>query len=260
MRTRTGTALFLFITSLLAADNPFVGIWKLDMSNSDFTGGLIRFQNAKPNLTRFTGGGESYTFTTDGIPHPGLFGRMVSVKEINPNTWERTTEFKGKVLSKTTIVLSPDGNTLTETSKGTRPDGSSFEDTEVYDRMGEGSGLLGPLLGIWRSKSYKESSSTVLEFQDNGADGIAFILPQIKGKCLAKFDGKNYPATGPTVPEGITLSVKRTSNSSFDMTERIKGKAIYKGTYTVSDDGKALTATGSPVGVNEPTKAVYIRQ
>jgi hypothetical protein len=44
------------------------------------------------------------------------------------------------------------------------------------------------------------------------------------------------------------------------MTEKIKGKPIFKATYTVSEDGKTLTEIGSPVAVNELTKAVYNRQ
>jgi hypothetical protein len=256
----TASLLLLFTNGLTAADNPFTGTWKLDMSKSDCTGETIRYQALKANMVRYTGGGETYTFTTDGQPHPGLFGRVVSVKQIDTNTWQRTTEFKGKILSEATLALSPDGNTLTETSRGTRPDGSSFENTEVYNRVGEGSGILGGMLGIWRSKSAAESSSSLLEFADNGADGIAFVLRQIDGKCLLKFDGGNYSATGPTVPDGLTLSATRTGDRSFEMTEKIKGKPIYKASYTVSDDGKTLTVVGSPTRVVERTKAVYVRQ
>jgi hypothetical protein len=256
----TASLLLLFTNGLTAADNPFTGTWKLDMSKSDFTGETIRYQALKPNMVRYTGGGETYIFTTDGQPHPGLFGRIVSVKQIDANTWQRTTEFKGKILSETTVALSPDGNMLTETSRGTRPDGSSFENTEVYNRVGEGSGILGGMMGVWRSKSAAESSSSVLEFADNGADGIAFVLRQIEGKCLLKFDGRNYPATGPTVPDGLTLSATRTGDRSFEMTEKIKGKPIYKAAYKVSDDGKTLTVVGSPTRVVERTKAVYVRQ
>ncbi len=260
LRTSAASLLLLFVPAMAASDNPFAGIWKLDLSRSDFTGETVKFQTVKPGLVRYTGGGESYTFTTDGKPHPGLYGRIVSVKQLSETSWERTTGFKGKVLSTTVLALSPDGNMLTEIARGTRPDGTSFEETEVYERVGEGSGILGGLVGIWKSKSVKESSSTFLEFADNGPGGIAFILNQIKGQCLLKFDGKDYPATGPTVPDGLTLAATKTSAREFEMTEKIKGKAIYKSKYEVSDDGKTLTATGSPTGVKEPTKAVYDRK
>jgi len=256
----TAGLLLLFTNGLTAADNPFTGTWKLDMSKSDFTGETIRYQGFKANMVRYTGGGETYTFTTDGQPHPGLFGRIVSVKQIDTHTWQRTTEFKGKILSETTLALSLDGNTLTETSRGTRPDRSSFENTEVYDRVGEGSGILGGMLGVWRSKSAKEASSSFLEFADNGTKGIAFVVRQTDGKCLLTFDGRNYPFTGPTLPDDLTLSATRTGDRSFEMTEKIKSKPIYKASYTVSDDGKTLTVVGSPARVVERTKAVYVRQ
>ena len=256
----TASLLLLFSNGLAAADNPFSGTWKLDMSKSDFSGETIRYQGFKANMVRYTGAGETYVFTTDGQPHPGLFGRIVSVKQLDPNNWQRTTEFKGKILSEDTLALSPDGNTLTETSRGTRPDGSSFENTEVYTRVGEGSGILGAMMGVWRSKSAAESSPSILELADNGADGIALVQRQIDGKCLLKFDGKNYSATGPTVPDGLTLSATRTGDRSFELTTKINGKPIYKASYTVSGDGKTLSVVGSPTRVVERTKAVYVRQ
>jgi len=115
-------------------------------------------------------------------------------------------------------------------------------------------------MGVWRSKSAAEASPSLLEFADNGPGGIAFILHQIDGKCLLKFDGRNYPATGPTVPDGLTLSASRTGDNSFEVTEKIKGKPIYKATYTVSADGKVLTVVRSPTRLVERTKAVYVRQ
>jgi hypothetical protein len=257
LRVSTTCLLVLSAASLIAAaDNPFVGTWKLDPSKSDLTGETVKFESAGSEKVQYSSGGQSYTFTTDGKQHAGLFGRVVSVKEVDPHTWERTTTFKGKVLSHSTLMLSTDGKTLTQIAKGTNPDGGAFESTTVFKRVGEGSGML----GTWKSKEEKESSPFVLEFADNGSDGLMFNLPQIKGKCPVKFDGKDYPATGPTVPAGLTLAVTKTGHKSIEMTEKIKGKPIFKATYTVSDDGKTLTEIGSPVAVNEPTKAVYDRQ
>jgi len=66
MNTLTAAGLLLLFTNgLTAADNPFTGTWKLDMSKSDFTGETIRYQGFKANMVRYTGGGETYTFTTD---------------------------------------------------------------------------------------------------------------------------------------------------------------------------------------------------
>lgn len=257
IRLSTAGLLFLLTTTLVAAaDNPFIGTWKLDPSKSNFSGETIKFEPAGSNMIRFSSGGQSYKFTTDGKQYPGLFGRTVSVKRMDPNDWQRTTMFKGKVLSQGELKLSADGNTLTETVSGTRPDGSSFKETEIYDRVGKGSGMT----GTWKSKSVQESSPQILEFVNNGSDGITFNLPQVKAKCALKFDGKDYPATGPTVPPGLTLAATKTNDHKFDMTEKVKDKPIFKATYTVSDNGTTLTSTGSPAEVNEPTTAVYDRQ
>jgi hypothetical protein len=72
-----------------------------------------------------------------------------------------------------------------------------------------------------------------------------------------KTDGTDAPATGPTVPDGMTLSLTKTGPRSFTLVEKIKGKPIFKVTENVSADGKTLTETGSAVGVNEPITAVY---
>src|SRR5204863_9601067 len=165
---------------------------------------------------------------------------------VERNSWERLTTVKRKVLSHTPLMLASAGNTLTQTAKGTNPDGSSFESTTVFQRVGEVTGKL----GTWKSKEEKESSPVVLEFADNGSDGLMFNLPQIKGKCPVKFDGRDYPATGPTVPAGLTLAVTKTGDKSFEMTEKIKGKPIFKATYAISEDGKTLTENGSAVAVN----------
>jgi hypothetical protein len=62
------------------------------------------------------------------------------------------------------------------------------------------------------------------------------------------------------VPPGLTLAIQKTGPRSFDMTEKQNGKPIFKLSFSVSDDGKTLTETGSPVGVSEKFKAVYDRQ
>jgi hypothetical protein len=46
----------------------------------------------------------------------------------------------------------------------------------------------------------------------------------------------------------------------FAIEEKMKGKVVWKGTNTVSADGKTLTQVGSPAGVSEPTTDVYQKQ
>ena len=241
--------------ALAAAENPFLGDWKLDPSKSDFTGETFKLEDAGNGKVRYSGGGQSFTMYTDGKEHPSLYGHMVSLKKIDDKTWERTTRFRGKTLSTTTMKVSDDGKTLTEDVKGTRPDGSSFNETDVFDKQGDGAGFF----GTWKTKQV-EGADQVMKITANGDDGLNLDLPMYKAKCALKMDGKDYPATGPTIPSGLTLAAKPNGDRSFEMTEKIKGKPTYKGTWSVSDDGKTLTTLGGPPATNETTKEVYDKE
>jgi hypothetical protein len=101
------------------------------------------------------------------------------------------------------------------------------------------------------------SSPTGYEIKDNGDGSLTWTLPDMKATVTLKTDGTEAMASGPTVPDGLTLSLTKSGPRSFTLVEKIKGKPVFKGTETVSEDGTTLTETGSAVGVNEPTTAVY---
>ncbi len=94
----------------------------------------------------------------------------------------------------------------------------------------------------------------------HGSDGLTVKIAELNAVCEAKFDGKDYPATGPSVPPGYTLAVRKTGVRSFEMTQKMNGKPLYTSTFTVSPDGKTLTETDSANSVAEKVKAVYDRQ
>jgi hypothetical protein len=71
-----------------------------------------------------------------------------------------------------------------------------------------------------------------------------------------KFDGKEVAPTGPTVPDGLTLAATKIGPRSFELTEKMKGKVVFKGRYTVSADGSTMTEVGSAPGAT-PVKVVY---
>lgn len=240
----------------MAADNPFIGKWKLDPGKSDFRGATIKYEDAGNGEIRFTEGAMSYTFSTDGKQHPGMFSSdVVTGKQVGPKEWEQSIRRKGRVLQTIRSTTSDDGATLTEVTKGTRPDGSSFVNTATYERVGSGSGITGE----WKSKGEQQSSPGTVEFAENGPDGVSFILPNSKARCDLKLDGKDYTAKGPTVPSGITIAMTKTGDRSMDFTEKSKGKPIIKSTFTVSDDGRTMTRTGGIVGGSD-IKIVYDKQ
>ena len=93
----------------------------------------------------------------------------------------------------------------------------------------------------------------------NGDDGLTLKFDS-GDSCAAKFDGNDYPITGPQASPKTVYSFKKTGPNSFERTEKLDGKAIYVDTFTVSPDGKTITDDGSPVSAKEPTKSVFDRQ
>lgn len=239
-----------------AADLPYAGKWKLNVAQSDFGETTITFAQTGSGEMQFTAVGQSYTFRMDGKDYPALFGRTASWKQIDANTWETVNKQDGNPLSTDTTRLSADGKTLTFNTKGPKPAGGTFEQTVVYERVSGGSGLAGK----WKTKNVQTSAPTVLELVPSGSDGLTVSIPDFKITSEAKFDGKDYPATGPGLPPGLTLTIQKTGPRSFDLTEKQHGKPLFKLSFTVSADGKTLTETGGPVGVSEKFKAVYDRQ
>jgi len=246
----------VFAAYVSAADSPFAGSWKLNPAKSKFTGETVRYEPAPSGMIKETARGISYTFKTDGKEYAGPFDRKVTWTHKSDRSWETVYKASGKTLMTSTAELSPDGKTMTATSKGAKPNGEAFTETSVYHRVAGTTGLL----GTWKNKEVRISSPNELRLTQSGADGLKFEVVDYKVVCDARFDGKDYPATGPTMPPNFTLSLKRTGPRSFEMTEKQAGKPFFVGTYTVSADGKTLTEVTRPTAVNEPITAVYDRQ
>jgi hypothetical protein len=163
------------------------------------TGDTMKFVDAGSGAIRMTAGGVSFTFKTDGKAFPTPYGGTVAWKQLDTDTWEVTNKKGETVLSVDTWKLSSDGKTMNIESKGTKPNGESFDDTSVYGRIAGQSGLL----GTWKSTEVKMSAPAVFEMKASGTDGMVLSIPDFQATCDAKFDGKDYPATGPTMADAI---------------------------------------------------------
>jgi len=239
-----------------AADNPFAGAWKLDLQKSNFTGDTMTYSSESSGEMRYSGGGLSYTFKSDGKERAGILGELVAWKQIDDRSWEITHKTKGKVTAVETLKISEDGKTLSDTVTGTRSNGEKFEDKIAYERVSGDTGLLGK----WKSTKVQIGSPETMDIKDYEGDGLTFYSPEEKFTFSAKFDGKEYPATGPTIPAGATGTLTRVDPSCFELTEVYKGKPFWKGKYTLSEDKKTLTVSGGMIATNEPMTAVYERQ
>jgi hypothetical protein len=245
---------FAFTVALTAAQNPFAGTWKLNQAKSKFTGEIVKYEKKASGAMLESSGGIEFEFKIDGAEYPFPLGGTVSWKQENDHTWASVYRLKGKELSTRRLVLSADGRTLTATSTGTRPSGETFKNVFTGQRVAGGPGLP----GVWKSTEVKISSPGTFQITAPGPNALTFSSPEYQFVCNAQLDGKDYPATGPTVPEGFAMSVKRTGPRQIEYAEKYKGKPIREGVMTVSADGQTLTEESWPAGMKqERVTAVY---
>jgi hypothetical protein len=146
---------FALPAALLAADNPVLGTWKLNLEKSKFPAGM-----APKNLTRtvtadgdnvkyaFEGQGAdgssvnySFTLKYDGkdVEISGTGAPMgvdhVAITRVNSHQFSASLKKGDKEMAKSTAVVAHDGKTSTVTTKGTGADGKPFHTSSVYDKQ-----------------------------------------------------------------------------------------------------------------------------
>jgi hypothetical protein len=246
----------LVVAGTALAESPWAGKWKMDPSQSKLTGDTIRFTSGGGDEMTYTGEGHTTKFKLDGTPVKTWSGAEVSWKKIDDNTYESRAKQNGVELGTNTWTLAPDGKALKVESKGTNPDGSSFDNNSNYTRV---SGTKG-LMGSWKSTKTDINEEQIYDIAEKGPDELTWHIPAIKGVVDVPLDGKDSAPVGPTVPKGLTISLVRTSSHTLKMVEKINGEPIYRSTMTLSADGKKFTDVGTPAKTNEPMTTVWIKQ
>jgi len=147
-------ALCVFSAALFAADNPFLGTWKLNTAKSKGTQGTMDKEattvfetdgdKIKRTFTAVNADGEKVNMVGsipwDGKPHQvegpnGAPPAMVAVKRINERTLAVTVTVNGKVVAAGRSVVSKDGKTMTDSFKGEDPKGRKFDNVEVLEKQ-----------------------------------------------------------------------------------------------------------------------------
>jgi len=137
-------------TVLLAQSAPFVGTWKLNLSNSKYNPGPAPQSQTRTwdasgmvmvNGVGATGKPFSYGYSVkgDGKDYPTMGAipnkaDMISTKKIDANTYEATFTKGGKQVETTTFTVSNGGKTLTIDAKGT-PDAGFVENVQVLEKQ-----------------------------------------------------------------------------------------------------------------------------
>src|SRR5216684_8681538 len=129
--------------TLWAADNPFVGKWKVNPSKSKLVD-EVKVEAVGANKYTFTfGPGQVDTIVADGSDQPALQGTTLSVTVEGPNSWEIIRKMKGRTLLTAYWTLSEDGKTLNDAYTEYAPDGSRSSLPYVYERTAGRSGFPG---------------------------------------------------------------------------------------------------------------------
>ena len=255
------TLLFLLIACLVpcgssAANDPFVGEWKLSPSKSKLIDEM-KVESAGGNKYAFDfGGGQPETISADGTDQPGLGGTTLSVTVEGPDAWKVVRKKDGRMLLTANWALSKDGNTLTDDYTEIGPDGKGSTVNFVYKRTAGTSGFA----GTWESTSQTINFELVLKVQTYEGDGLSIINSTAGLTTNVKFDDKDYPKAGPNVVKGSTSSARRVNLHTVEITDKVNGKTASTRQIELSSDLKTLTMTLHPAGRREPNILVFERQ
>ena len=247
----------LIATPLRAADNPFVGKWKLNSSKSRLPDEMkVKKVSANKYAFAFEGGGYGETIVADGTDQPGVFGTTFSVTVEGPNSWKVVRKTDGKILITANWKLSQDGNTLDDDFTFIQPNGSKFNVYYVYKRTAGGPGFD----GTWESTSEKVNSVFELQIQPYESDGLAFIIPSEGIVKNLNFDGKDYAYERPNVKAKLVSSIRRVDALTLEVTDKVNGKLADTQEVKLSPDHKMLTMTVRSVGQSRPEIRVFDRE
>jgi hypothetical protein len=243
-----------------AADEPFIGKWKLNLSKSKLADQMtIAPAGANKYTLTFAGIGDTETLVADGTDQPGVQGSTISITIESPNNWKIVRKQGGRTVVDANWKLSDDGKTLTDTFLGNQPDGSTAHVDLVYKRADKSAGSSG-IPGTWETTEEKMDTSYEMEIRPYENDGLTF---QVSGGGPAnnvKFDGKEYSAAGASpAPGSATTSARRLGDHSIELTKKLKGKIVETREITISPDQKTMTMTRHLVDQRVPNVLIFDR-
>ena len=261
-RTFLAMALVAISTALAtgalgAANNPFIGDWKLDPSRSKLTD-VMKVERVSSNKYAFDFGVDSpETIVIDGTDQSGVSGTTLAVSVERPDAWRVVRKKDGRVLLTANWELSKDGNMLTDNFNAISPNGSTSTVDYVYQRKGQGSGFA----GTWISTSEVVNFVYVLQIRPYEEDGLSIINPSSQLTRNMKQDGKDYPNIGANTAVLAASSVRRLDEHTLALTDKKSNGEVYDTQQMkLSSDLKALTVTIHTAGRDEPNILVFERQ
>ncbi len=239
-----------------AADNPFVGNWKLIPDKSRFAGVQEKIEDLGNYKYRFTTGDKVETIVLDGEDHPTGGGTTWALRRIGPNKWKSIDKLNGQIISSSIWTVSPDNQTFNSVTEGVKNDGSTYKSEYTARRIAGTSGLI----GTWESVSPRRHKPINWSIQPYGGDGLSLISRDSGERVDLKFDGEDYPDKGPHVTPGSTVSARRVGPGIIEMFGKVNGKLAYVERLQVSEDGRTLAVGIGLTGTTLSGVDFYSRQ
>jgi hypothetical protein len=248
-------AVSLMTCAAFAANEPFLGDWKLNPSKTQLAD-QMKVESAGGNRYTFDFGAGTETVAADGTDQPGYGGTTLAVTLEGPDALKVVRKKDGRVVLTADWQLSKDGGALSDDFTSFAPDGSASNTKYVYQRTTATSGFA----GTWESSSVKVNFELTIKFQSYGGDGLALISPTSDKPKNLSFDGKDYPNLSSNAASGTTYSARRVNEHSLEVTDKLKGKIMDTQAITLSADLKTLTLTIHRTGMRTPNVFVFDRQ
>ncbi|MBV9295960.1 MAG: hypothetical protein JO145_10335 [Acidobacteriaceae bacterium] len=247
---------FLGMRALWAGNESFVGKWKLNPSKSQITDEMkVEPLGANKYALTFSGT-DPETVVADGTDQPAVFGTTLAVTVDDPNTWRVVRKKDGRMLILGIWKLSRDGNMLRDTFTGYDAKGSASTTDYLYKRTAGTTGFV----GTWENTTQETSSVFELHIELWQGDGLSFITSAEATTRQMKFDGADYPSTGPNLAPGSASSGRRVNERTLEVTDKIRGKIIDTQQLDLSPDLKTLTVTVHLLGKSKPNTLVFERE
>jgi hypothetical protein len=243
-----------------AANDPFVGKWKVNPGKSKLTDEM-KVETTGANRYRLTFAPDAVdTIAADGSDQPALSGTTLSITVKGPNSWEVVRKLKDRTLLRAQWTLSEDGKTLSDAFTQYLPDGMTLFSQPlpngstlflpyVYERTAGTSGFP----GTWDSESAKVKTGIELQIQPYEGDGLSFGRSDEQMVKRIKLDGKEYPDLDRNPGDkGTTYSGRRANERSLEITYKFKGEITATRQIELSTGLETLTMTERLVGQSRP--------
>jgi hypothetical protein len=238
---------FLLVIILLAplaaaAQSGFSGTWKVDLKSAQFPkkpdefllqGGMWHCKTCVPPIDVKADGQDQ---KVTGHPY---FDTM-SLKVVDERTVEETDKKNGKVVAKSKVTVSADGNTLLfEFSDSSATSGDPVTGKGEETRVAKGPAGSHGVSGSWRTSKVENMSENGLLFTYKIEGQSLTTTTPIGQSYTAKLDGTEAPYKGD--PGTTSVSVKRISNTVLEETDKRDGKVISVARMTLAADGNKMT-------------------